>query len=169
MLDYARPALGDLAQISVHALIRDVMELLVTRKKSESVSFSISLDAEVDSIFAVEDQLRQVLLNCLINAIDAIESLQTPKGNISISTRNFDENQGRSFLDVIIADDGIGIPREQLEIVFDPFFTTKEPGKGTGLGLSVSHAIVEGLGGTMSVAKRVPAGTEMLIRLPVSS
>lgn len=168
LLDYARPAHENLANVSVHELIRDVLELLPARKKSTTVSFSTSLDAVFDTVFAGRDRLRQVFLNCLLNAVDAIESSEVGQGEINISTRNTKDEKGSTFLEVFFSDNGIGISPEHLEIVFDPFFTTKDPGKGTGLGLSVSYAIIENFGGKISVARKAVGGAEVLVSLPVA-
>lgn len=167
LLDYARTSSEHFAKIAVHELIRDVIELLPARKKAETFSLITSLDAEVDTVFAVGDRLRQVFLNCLLNAIDAIESSEIGQGEIVISTRNAMDDKGNALLEVLFSDNGIGIPPEHLAIVFDPFFTTKAPGKGTGLGLAVSYAIIENFGGKISVARRSAGGTEVLVSLPM--
>lgn len=168
LLDYARTSSEHFARIAVHDLIRDVIKLLPARKRAENFSLITTLDAEVDTVFAVGDRLRQVFLNCLLNAIDAVELFEIGQGEIVISTRNAMDDKGNALLELRFSDNGIGIPPEHLEIVFDPFFTTKAPGKGTGLGLAVSYAIIENFGGKISVAPRLTGGTEVLISLPIS-
>jgi signal transduction histidine kinase len=109
----------------------------------------------------VPDQLLQVVLNMLINSLDALKDGQ---GEIEIRTSL--ENE-RVF--IRIKDNGVGIPPENLNKIFEPFFTTKEVGKGTGLGLSVSYGIIKNFNGTIDVKSEVGKGSEFIISLPVSS
>ena len=103
-------------------------------------------------------QLQQVFLNLISNAIDAIgkEGLIVVK-----SMRAGDEIQ------VSVADNGPGIPEEMQRRVFDPFFTTKTSGKGTGLGLWVSYSIVEKMGGTIELSSNVGEGSVFTVKIPV--
>jgi signal transduction histidine kinase len=119
------------------------------------------------------DQLRQVFLNLIINAADAIsvEGGDT-RGKLEITTAlETDDGPGTETpaarLKIMFSDDGPGIAEENLGDIFDPFFTTKDPGKGTGLGLSVSFMIVESLGGTLAVTSEAGRGTTMKISLPL--
>jgi two-component system NtrC family sensor kinase len=113
---------------------------------------------DVPGLLTDRNQLRQVLLNLLNNAIDAIGE---GPGTIAIET-SFD---GRAIR-VSVGDSGKGIPADQLDKIFMPFFTTKEVGKGTGLGLSVSYGIVKSLGGHMEVKSTVGSGSTFTIVLP---
>ena len=107
-------------------------------------------------LFVDADQLRQVFVNILLNAIDA-----APRGSITIALQ-----PGLKELVVVFSDTGYGIPAEQLDRIFDPFFTTKEVGQGTGLGLSVSYGMVQGMGGRIEVDSRPMAGSEFRVVLP---
>jgi two-component system NtrC family sensor kinase len=104
------------------------------------------------------NQLKQVFLNILNNAVDAIR----PPGRISITTSHAD-----SEISVAIADTGKGITEEQIERIFMPFYTTKEVGKGTGLGLSVSYSIVKSLGGKIQVESIPGQGSVFTVVLPI--
>ncbi|MBI5115629.1 response regulator [Candidatus Poribacteria bacterium] len=104
-------------------------------------------------------QLNQVFMNLLVNAAQAIKE----KGKIVITTRM----NGDSVV-VSVADDGCGIPKENLNKIFDPFFTTKPVGKGTGLGLSVVYDIIQRHQGRIEVKSEVDKGTEFIVSLPVS-
>lgn len=108
-------------------------------------------------------QLKQVFMNLLVNAYQAIEArgVSTPPGVIRIETRS--EGDG---VVVAISDTGVGIASRHLGQIFDPFFTTKEPGEGTGLGLSLSFAIVKRHGGRMQVESEPGQGTRFEIWLP---
>jgi signal transduction histidine kinase len=108
-------------------------------------------------------QLRQVFLNLMLNAADALEAV--PDGQIWLRTRN--RNADRPEIEITVTDNGSGIPESQLPTIFDPFFTTKEPGKGTGLGLSVTFMIVQAAGGTIDAFSGEEGGARMVIRLPL--
>ncbi len=110
-------------------------------------------------------QFQSVLLNILLNALDATD----PGGRITVST-SFSESpdhQGRKGVAIALEDTGCGIPVEHMDKLFDPFFTTKEVGQGTGLGLSVSLGIVQRHGGTITVKSEVGKGSTFTIWLPV--
>lgn len=115
---------------------------------------------DVPPITCSPSQLNQVFLNLVTNAAQATEGR---KGEIAITTRAPDPEH----VEIIVADNGKGIPSEVLPKIFDPFFTTKEVGKGTGLGLSIAYKIVETHGGTISVDSKVGTGTRFIVRLPV--
>ena len=115
---------------------------------------------------ASADQLKQVVLNLLLNAADSM-----PKGGqigVATSSRLGTESElfGRPAVQIQVRDTGEGIPDELLAQIFEPFFSTK-PGKGTGLGLWVSQGIVQNHGGTMQVRSRIGRGTTFTITLPV--
>ena len=103
-------------------------------------------------------------MNVLMNAAQAIEK----KGTIKIVTRcqKDKEKRGNSTVEVMITDDGCGIPPDSVQKVFDPFFTTKPVGQGTGLGLSISYDIVTSHKGEMKVESEKNSGTTVTIRLP---
>jgi signal transduction histidine kinase len=101
-------------------------------------------------------------MNILMNAVDAMPE----GGRVTVST-NRQERGESPFVEVHIADTGVGIPPEDLPRIFDPFFTTKDVGKATGLGLSVSYGIVRAHGGFIEVKSEVGAGTTFTVALPV--
>lgn len=105
-------------------------------------------------------QINQVLLNLIVNAAQA---LPEHGGNIGVQTRV----NGR-FVEIVIEDDGKGIPDDALSRIFDPFFTTKGVGKGTGLGLSIAYQIVRDHGGAISVESQPGAGARFVVTLPVT-
>jgi signal transduction histidine kinase len=110
-------------------------------------------------VFADESQLVQVVVNIVLNAVDAMPH----GGRLELRLH---EDGGQAHL--AIRDTGVGIPREYLDKIFDPFFTTKEPGRGTGLGLAVSHGIVSEHGGSIDVDSIPGTGTVMTVRLPLA-
>jgi signal transduction histidine kinase len=115
---------------------------------------------EVPPITCSPSQLNQVFLNLVTNAAQATED---GKGEIAITTRAPDPEH----VEIIVADNGKGIPADVLPKIFDPFFTTKEVGKGTGLGLSIAYKIVQAHGGQITVDSKVGTGTRFVVRLPV--
>ncbi len=117
---------------------------------------------EYGKIPAVEcypQQINQVFMNILVNAAQAFEE----KGVITVSTAAYDGS-----VEIKIADDGPGIPEENIKKIFDPFFTTKEVGQGTGLGLNISYNIIEKHNGVIDVESESGKGTAFIIRLPVN-
>jgi CheY-like chemotaxis protein len=119
---------------------------------------------EVPPVRASPARLGQVILNILLNAIDAIPEGAPADHVISLATDS--DAQGRVLLE--ISDSGAGIPSDSLDRIFDPFFTTKADGQGTGLGLTICHRIVSELGGTISVTSSPGSGTHVRIALPAA-
>ena len=146
LLDYARPVEGAPEPLRVQELLAECLELLRHGTVPGHIQFFLSSEAEEDLVLVDADGLRQIFVNCFMNAIDAVGPLL--EGRIIARCFNGQEN-GRRYLQVVIEDNGPGIAKEHLESVFEPFFTTKEPGRGTGLGLAVSCSLVEKWGGRM--------------------
>jgi len=114
---------------------------------------------ELPKLMVVPDQLTQVFINILMNAVD---SLQGNAGSISIQTTAQD-----SKMVILVRDTGKGIPPEDQEKIFDPFFTTKEIGQGTGLGLWVSYGIVKNFGGDIVVKSETGKGSLFTVVFPL--
>lgn len=170
LLDFSRINSGQQEDVSVHAVLQGLVEMVSCQPFMEGVEVSMDFTAASDVVLGNSDQLQQVFLNCLLNAADAIASVSGDKSKIEIKTM-LDEDGvvsgGQGSILVLISDTGVGIKEEDRANVFDPFFTTKEPGKGTGLGLSVAYSIVEGYGGTMRVESRLNEGATVCIALPL--
>lgn len=116
--------------------------------------------AKLPKITASPQQLEQVFLNLIVNAVQATKG----SGTVRITTALEAEE-----VVVRIADDGEGIPGDVAERIFDPFFTTKAVGEGTGLGLSISHQIIQGHGGDIRVESPASGGACFRVSLPASS
>jgi len=161
LLDMSRPSNGECQRVSIHQLLNDLICLFNFQPTADEIAFNSNFAAGEDVVFGNSGRLRQVFLNILLNAIDAVNLNTIDAKTIDIDTKYINGNRGgagqdrqHNFIEVSISDSGPGIPPSKIESVFDPFFTTKEPGEGTGLGLSVSIMIVEEFGGQISVASR---------------
>ncbi len=161
LVNFSRPSGLEAAWVNVNDVIRNAIGIVKYDKRAKHVQFKLELAENLPNLFLVPDQLLQVILNMLINSLDALKDGQ---GEIEIRTSL--END-RVF--IRIKDNGVGIPPENLNKIFEPFFTTKEVGKGTGLGLSVSYGIIKNFKGTIDVKSEVGKGSEFIISLPVSS
>jgi signal transduction histidine kinase len=173
LLEISRPSNSDRTAVSVHNIVQDTADVLHVQPLMSDIELSLDLAAEYDTVLADPNQLRQVFLNLIINAADAISADENINGGkLIISTiRGEDGGHGSKTapdqLKILFSDNGPGIAEENLSNIFDPFFTTKDPGRGTGLGLSVSFMIVESLGGKMTGASEMGKGTTMEISLPL--
>ena len=173
LLDFSRPDSGQPQTFSVHEILTETMSVVQLQPSMADIDLQLDLLAEEDTVVADGDHLRQVFLNLLINAADAISSLGEPvDGRISVTSSvtvdpSSDSNNPVNMIKIDVTDNGPGIPTENLGNIFDPFFTTKDPGKGTGLGLSVCFMIVEGMGGKIRATSKDGSGTSMEIYLPL--
>jgi two-component system cell cycle sensor histidine kinase/response regulator CckA len=142
--------------------------VMFTRTLPESVKLQVQLAGDLRPLTADAGQVEQVLMNLVLNAVDAMPD----GGTITISTTNADlpsgEKRGEqdSFVRLSVQDTGVGMDKETKDHIFEPFFTTKEPGKGTGLGLSTVYGIVEQHGGSIRIESEVGRGTTFHVFLP---
>jgi len=166
LLDISRKGSGEYSIVDINRSIAEVVDFFSLHKKNSRVVFELDLNAVNDRTAVVEDQLRQVFLNCLMNAVDSIsENGDEIQGEIEISSQNiFIEEE--EYIQIRIVDNGSGVNSGDLDNIFDPFFTTKETGKGTGLGLYVSYSIMENLGGRIRLNNLEPVGAEVVLLLP---
>ena len=173
LLDFSRPSNEDVKTVSVHTIIEDSIGASRFHPLMSDIDLDVRLLAESDAVIADPSKLRQVFLNLIINAADAILSSKDPsKGKISIISDvqrkvQDDTDESMDVLRIDYIDNGIGIADTDLENIFDPFFTTKAYGKGTGLGLSVCFMIVEGMGGKIEASSQEGQGTTMTLYLPL--
>ena len=120
------------------------------------------LDPDLPEIVVDYFQIQQVFLNIVINA-EYFMTEAHKRGTLTITTQKYDNSVRISF-----ADDGPGIPPENINRIFDPFFTTKEVGKGTGLGLSICHGIVVEHHGQIYAKSQPGKGTTIIVELPIN-
>ena len=161
LLDFARESESKIESLDLGALIQETIKLAGNQIKLAGVHLDLSVLPNLPRIHGDHQQLSQVFLNILLNALDVI-----PKGGrIQVSVAHEDPN----FVAAKITDNGPGIPEHILPNIFDPFFTTKTRGKGTGLGLSVSQGIIARHGGQIRVSSKEGIGTTFTIILPVTT
>ncbi len=159
-LQFARPGHNRFGDESLADLLQEALGMCGYRLRSSTVQLDENIQADLGAIRCDGRQLVQVLVNLLLNALDALDGVPHPTLRVSAHR---DANQRAR---VVIADNGCGIPRENLDRIFDPFFSTKE-GKGTGLGLSIAHQIIALHGGQLSVESQLGVGTTFTIDLPL--
>ncbi len=171
MLDLARSSSGNCQVVHFQKVIDELVEVVRAQPMMSGIKIISIKNDDFDQVWCDSDQLRQVLLNCLINAVDAIAALEDDRqGEIEIISKTVVGNkqvESSDILTVMIKDNGVGIVAEKLDTIFDPFFTSKEIGKGTGLGLFVSHSIVERFGGRMRAESVKREGATIIIELPL--
>jgi signal transduction histidine kinase len=168
MVDFYRPSDEGRIPTDVNALLESVVALVRKRLQQEGIEMDLELTPDLPLIVATGDHLKQVFLNIIINALEAMPQ----GGRLEMVTRYVSGRGDRkkasadaAFVEIEFADTGVGIPAEHINNIFDPFFTTKS--KGMGLGLSVSYGIVERHGGQIQVESKVGEGTTFVVRLPV--
>lgn len=145
---------------SLNRIVEETIQLQRSNFQSRHVTITSELDPDTPQVFADPGQLRQVLVNLMSNAADAIEATGQP-GDIHVAT-----SARLGIVRVSVEDDGPGIPPEVAPHIFAPFFTTKAPGKGTGLGLAISHGIAKSHGGHLWFRPRRPHGARFVLDLP---
>ncbi len=158
LLSFARDTKLSQAEMSVNSLLEDVLALLANQPMFHNIRVEKSFPGEIPMIHADETKLKQVFLNIILNAAQAMEG----NGRLTISTMA-DKKQVKAK----IQDSGPGIPPENMAKLFSPFFTTKE--KGTGLGLAISYGIIERHGGKIDVDSELGKGSTFTITLPIGS
>ena len=162
LLSFARPSTPKVSRGDVNEIVEAITRILSTEAKEKGVTVNLRLAASLPKILVDKEQLKQVSMNVILNAIQSIEN----KGVVEISSRLFLKDNRERFIQIEVRDTGIGIPEGDMENIFNPFFTTKED--GSGLGLSISHQIVKEHGGYMAVESKVGVGTSFYINLPAS-
>jgi signal transduction histidine kinase len=181
LMDFAKPADIKLSTFNLHQTLDDVLLLTNERLKKNKITINTQFSNEPITLTGDKDQLKQVFLNLILNAADAMEN----GGNLTVTTafvganlRDLSPNGDRPVegqthrsaptdnhnIQISISDTGCGISQDNLKKLFEPFFTTKKD--GTGLGLSICKRIIETHGGKIDVESKINKGTSFLITLP---
>jgi len=161
LLTFARSPTRALGPLNINEAVERVVPLLEPEARKHSLRLIRELSPAPPLVLADADQIKQVLINLILNAIQATQ----PGGVVSVISRVVDR-EGVLTGQLEVSDTGAGIPKEQLEHIFDPFFTTKD--KGTGLGLSIVHQIAIEHGGSISVESEAGRGTTFVVSLPAA-
>jgi signal transduction histidine kinase len=159
LVDFSRPPSYERELIQISEIVKTAVGIVKYDKRVKKVNFETDISPDIPLIRVVPDQMLQVFVNILINALDAVEG----QGTIMVSA-TVDEN----YIVLKFSDNGCGMSEETMKLIFDPFFSTKDVGKGTGLGLSVSYGIVRKFGGDISVESELNKGSCFCVKLPVN-
>jgi two-component system, NtrC family, sensor kinase len=164
MRDFYRPARAELAPVDVNAILLETIALVQSHLRHGRVTATTDLADDLPPLIAHADQLRQVFLNLLLNACDAMRD----GGTVCVTTRlRARVGEGPPCIAIQVSDSGVGIPPEHLPHLFEPFYTTKP--HGTGLGLAISMHIITQHGGTILPESTVGAGTTFTVTLPLAA
>lgn len=163
LLGFARRMDVTLETIDINHLLKDVLSFLDQEALYRGIDVDLQFGDTLPTIESDRGQLQQIFLNLVNNAIDAIGKKKD--GVVTISTKEHDPDS----IQIVIKDNGKGIPQEIMSHIFEPFFTTKDSTekKGSGLGLFITYGIVKKLGGHISVQSSVGAGTTFTVTLPI--
>jgi len=160
LLEFARQTEPKMEPTDINRAISDGLFFLVNQALFHNIHIVKKLDSFLPFVRGNASQLKQVFMNIIVNAAEAMHG----NGTLTITTFRVPD-QKTVFVE--FTDTGEGIPAENFTRIFDPFFTTKEVGKGTGLGLATSYGIIEDHGGKISVKSRLGEGTTFAIELPI--
>jgi len=162
LLDFARPSDPKLELEDINAILDGMILLASTETKKKQININKNYSSDIPPIQIDREQIKQVFLNILLNAIEATSE----NGRITVKTRSFTKPGGEPYVQIEFTDTGYGIPEEYLEDIFNPFFTTKST--GSGLGLSISSQIVQEHRGYIDVESQRDKGSSFFINLPVN-
>ena len=158
MLSFSKPDQEERHPVDINSVLDEILLLHEKQLKENDIHIEVSFAEGLNLVIASKNQLRQVFLNMVANARDAMPE----GGTLSVVTGS---DSDKVFVD--ISDTGTGIREEHLDKIFDSFFTTKGAVKGVGLGLSVCYGFIKDHGGDIEVKSRVGEGTTFIISLPV--
>jgi signal transduction histidine kinase len=161
LLDLTRRSPGDPGPVDMNRVVRDTSDLVRPGLSAADLMLKVATDPELPTVLGHQNQLQQVVLNLLTNAMDATP----PGGSVELSTRAILD---RGEVEVEVRDTGQGIPLALQKQIFEPFFSTKEPGRGTGLGLFISAQIVRDHKGRIEVESEEGRGSAFRVFLPAA-
>ncbi|MEJ2659546.1 MAG: ATP-binding protein, partial [Desulfobacteraceae bacterium] len=162
LLDFARESASTIKTLDLEKLLKDTIHLADNQVRMSGIKIELQVTENLPPIHGDGKNLQQVLLNLILNAVDA-----SPKcSKIQVMALPYDKSD---HVAVKVVDYGQGIPNHILPSIFDPFFTTKAKGKGTGLGLSVSQGIIAKHGGKILVSSEENSGSIFTVVLPVTT
>lgn len=158
LLSFSRKSDGSVSNININDVVSEILELVRYKSRYENIEVQTHLQSNLPDVVGDPSGLRQVCMNLLMNAHQAISET----GVVEISTSTSEQ----SMVLLEIKDTGCGIAKSAIDQIWDPFFTTKDVGKGLGLGLAVTYNIVKRLGGDIRVESQVGKGSKFSVRMP---
>ncbi len=164
MLVETREATQLRESVQLNTLLRQLLLFLEEHFVRHKLRVETVFDEKLPEVSANARQLQQVFLNLFNNASDAMPD----GGTLRVSTGYGSDADGKGFVEVVVSDDGVGIPADKLERIFEPFFSTKDLHHGTGLGLTIAARIIRQHEGTITVESTPGHGTTFAVRLPLS-
>jgi C4-dicarboxylate-specific signal transduction histidine kinase len=176
MLQHSRTSSGTKEPTEINALADEYLRLsyhgLRAKDKSFNATMRTDFDETIGKMNIVSQNIGRVLLNLFNNAFYAVsekKKLNIPgyEPTVSVSTRKLNNKSDSNKIEIIVKDNGSGIPQKALDKIFQPFFTTKPTGEGTGLGLSLSYDIIKAHGGEIKVENRDAGGASFIVILPL--
>ena len=162
LLEFARPSDPKLEMEDINTVLDGMILLVSTETKKKQINIIKNYAPDLSPIQIDREQIKQVFLNILLNAIEATSE----NGKITVKTRTFTKPGGEPYAQIEFNDTGCGIPGEYIEDIFNPFFTTKST--GSGLGLSISNQIIQDHRGYIDVESQLGKGSSFFINLPVN-
>ena len=170
LLSFSKPSKPETELINLDSLLEQSLSLVATTAKKRKIEIDYQFNATEKQLEADPSQLKQVFLNIMMNALQAMDVGENLKIMVESSRKDGQfSNESQSKFLITFQDSGEGIPKKNLEHVFDPFFTTKKD--GTGLGLSISYGIIQQHGGEIEIYSSTEIedhGTKVIITLPIS-
>jgi len=162
LLDFSRRSEMVRVKADINAIVMDTLALVRHLLSTSGVQVRVGVDESLPWAFVDRDQIKQVLLNLVHNALNAMPN----GGQIQILTGSH-KKYGKDWITISVEDSGVGIPPENMERIFEPFFTTRAGEGGTGLGLAVTYGILSSHGGMIEAESVVGAGATFTVWLPV--
>jgi len=150
------------SRVNLNAIINETVRLVSSDILSRESVVTTELDPNLPDVKAAPVQIQQILLNLIMNALDAMEKFPPEERRITISTRSAEDE----ICEITVRDFGVGLPTDRPDRIFDHFFSTKQTGMG--MGLTIVRSIVEAHGGTICAENAPDRGARMIVRLPVA-
>jgi len=169
LLDFSRPSAARQHDTNANEILEEVLTILSPQPLFEKVQVRRLLEAETVIVKVAQDSLKQVFLNIIMNAADAMADERGCAGDSSESILTLKSFNEEGFLIIRFSDTGCGMRRDDIKRIFDPFFTTKAPGKGTGLGLSICYTIMDQAGGRIRAESEPGGGTTLILEMPLGN
>ena len=168
LLLFSSESVSSQTHVDINRMVTNLIEVTLVTARKSGVTITAELSEERLVSYLDEQSLRQVVLNLLLNAIDALQAREEGSRSIWVVTslKVDPAREGREDIVISVADNGEGILEKDFQFIFEPFFTTKEPSEGTGLGLAVSYQLIKSFGGTIDVVSETGVGTVFDVILP---